>query len=739
MLGKYLGNEAPILECLGSEVRGHRPLENMLVKDGSSALQVKKGKRTMILRLLLLLCILGGSSMTAWSDEGMWLLNDPPRQRLSEKYGFVLDDDWLTHVQQASIRFNSGASGSFISPEGLILTNHHVGADAIQKLSTAERDLYTNGFYAATRDQELQCPDLELNVLQEIIDVTEQVQAAVTPEMSDADAFAARSTAIARIEKESLEKTGLRSDVVVLYQGGLYHLYRYKRYTDVRLVMAPEADIASFGGDVDNFEYPRYCLDVSFFRAYEDNQPAKIEHYLEWSRQPVQEGDLVFVTGHPGTTNRLETLAKLKHRRDITLPYTLAFIRSQEALLRQFAEQSPENSRRASRYLRRFANARKAYSGMYAGLLDPAILQRKRQEEVQFSQAGDRLSPEGKRDAQEAQERIAQIQQELAEFEVPYSLLERGNAFQSELFDIARTIVRLNKEQTRPNDERLREYRDSNRASLELQLFSPAPIYADLERARLTRSLLYMAEQLGGEHPLVVKLLAGKSVANRVDELIADTRLAEVAERRRLVEGGLKALDDSRDSMIRLAQLIDNDARRLRERYEQDVEEPERQAYATLSRFRFQLLGRSVAPDATFTLRLAYGTVQGYRAAGETIPFYTTLGGAFARAEALGGTEPFDLPARWRNGKAKLDLRTPFNFVSTADTIGGNSGSPVLNRQGQLVGVNFDRNRHGLVRNFVYTDEQARHIAVHAAGIVEALDKLYDCPALIAEMLPGRD
>lgn len=686
--------------------------------------------------LVVVFC--GGTTVVTnlQGDEGMWLLNDAPRQLLKDRHNFDLTDAWLERAQQASVRFNNGGSGAFVSADGLIVTNHHIGADSLQKLSTKDRDYLKEGFLARSRDAELKCPDLELNVLQKILDVTSEVNAAVKPNMPPAEAFAARRAAMSAIEKKSLDETGLRSDVVTLYQGGLYHLYRYKKYTDVRLVFAPEQLIAFFGGDVDNFEYPRFNLDVSFFRAYEDGKPVHPKHYLRWSKTGPTEGDLVFVTGHPGSTNRLDTLAKLQHRRDVTLPYTLNRVRAMEALLLQFAARGPEQNRMAQKDLHRVANARKAFSGQYQGLLDPAVLARKAEAEREL-RAKIAADVDKQKAYGNAWDRIAEAEKALASFERELNLLERGDAFDSELFQIARHLVRLTAEKRKPNADRLREYRESNLESLQFQLFSPAPIYPELERARLTGSLSFLAEVLGGDHPLTVKVLAGKAPAARATELINGSKLADVALRKTLASGGVKAIEESSDPLIGLARLIDEDARTVRKRFETQVEEVERQANAQIARARFDLLGAAVAPDATFTLRLAFGVVKGYQVDGIDLPFHTTFGGAFERADKLGHRDPFVLPARWLQARDKLDLQTPFNFVSTADTIGGNSGSPVLNRAGELVGINFDRNRHGLVRNFVYTDVQARHIAVHSRGVLQALRQLYDAGELARELTGG--
>ena len=686
--------------------------------------------------------------MTAVSDEGMWLLSNPPKQQLADKYKFDLTDAWLKNAMLGSVRLNSGGSGGFVSAEGLFVTNHHVAADSLQKLSKPGQDLLHDGFYANTRDKELKCPDQEINVLQDISDVTKEVNAAVAPKMSAAEAFAARRAVMGKIEKESLDKTGLRSDVVTLYNGGLYHLYRYKKFTDVRLVFAPERQIASFGGDVDNFEYPRMNLDIAFFRAYEGDKPAKTPHFFKWSETGPAGGDLVFVTGHPGTTQRLETLARLKHRRDVTLPYTLARLRTLEAALVQYSEQSGEKRRQAATDLHSVANARKAFSGQLQGLLDPAIMKQKRDAERGFIESLVALKHRAMmipgpidprwhsayNDALDALEKVEAVQRGLRGFEKEYSLLETGHAFYSPLFGTARHCVRMGDELPKKSADRLREYRDSNLDSLKFQLFSPAPMYPELERAKLSASLTFLAENLGGEHPTVKLVMAGKNPAARADELVAGTKLFDPAERRRLVGAGKDAIDASKDPLILLAKAIDAEARKFRTRYETEVEEPERQAYALLAGVQFLTGGNDIAPDATFTLRLAFGTVQGYEVGGAKLNFHTTFGEAFDKSAKLSGKEPFDLPKRWLDGRDTLDLKTPFNFVSTADTIGGNSGSPVLNRAGELIGINFDRNRHGLVRNFVYTDVQARHVAVHSKAVLEALRKLYPAAPLVKEL-----
>ncbi|MCX8109328.1 MAG: S46 family peptidase, partial [Verrucomicrobiae bacterium] len=413
-------------------------------------------------------------------DEGMWLFNNPPRELLRKKYGFEPTAEWLDHIQKSSVRFSSGGSGSFVSEDGLVMSNHHVGADAIQKLSDRDHDYLRNGFMARTLAEEKKCHDLELNVLVDIEDVTDRVNSSVKPGMTPEEAFQARRRIIAQIEKESLDRTGLRSDVVTLYQGGQYHLYRFKRYTDVRLVFAPEQQIAFFGGDPDNFEYPRYDLDVCFFRVYENGKPVRVPHWLRWSRKGVAEGELVFVSGHPGRTARLLTLAEIEYQRDVLFPETLRWLHRREVLLTAYSARSQENARRAKDDLFGIQNSRKAREGGLAGLLDPTFLAQKANAERALKNAVARDNRFA--NAADAWDRIASAQKVIAQNAMLYRLLEVGHGFACEMFSIARTLLRAADEFPKPDGERLSEFRDSNRTSLELNLFSEKPIYDDYEQ-----------------------------------------------------------------------------------------------------------------------------------------------------------------------------------------------------------------------------------------------------------------
>lgn len=669
------------------------------------------------------------------ADEGMWLYNNPPRQALKDKYGFDLTDEWLEHLQKSSVRFNSGGSGSFVSEDGLALSNHHVGADALQKVSTAEKNLLRDGFYARTPAEEIKCVDLELNVLQSIEDVTAQVNAAVPADASPAEAFKARRKVTSQIEKESLDKTGLRSNVIMLYQGGAYHLYRFKRYTDVRLVFAPEQQIAFYGGDPDNFEFPRYDLDICLFRVYENGQPIKVSHYLKWSKAGAAEGELTFVSGHPGRTDRLLTTTEVDYLRDVQFPYTLARLKRLETLLIAWGARSEENARRARDDLFGAQNSRKARDGGLAGLQDPVLIRKKTDAEQQFRT---RLALNGEfAEASTAYDKIAAAQAVIRQHALRLRLLEGEHGFAGESFALARTLLRAGEERPKPNGERFKEFTDSEKQSFELQLFSDKPIFEDYETLRLADSLTFLAEQLGYNDPLVQSVLAGRSPRTRAAELIRTTKVRDVAFRNKLYEGGAAAVTAAKDPMIELARLVDPEARELRKLIEAQ-DEAKQQAHAAIARARFKLEGTGKYPDATFTLRLSFGPVAGYEEDGKKVPALTTFAGLYQRSAEMNNKPPFDLPARWLKKKDALNLTTPFNFVSTADIIGGNSGSPVVNRAGEFVGIIFDGNLQSLVLDFAYDDVQARALSVHSSAILEALNKVYGVKDLARELVTGR-
>jgi hypothetical protein len=645
-------------------------------------------------------------------------------------------DAWLRRVQLASVRFNNGGSGSFVSPDGLVLTNHHIAADTLAKLSTPQKDFGKIGFYARTRAEELKSPDLELNMLMSIEDVTARVGGAVKEGMSAAEANEARSRTISMIEDESQKATGLRSDVVMLYQGGQYNLYRYKRYTDVRLVFAPEAQIAAFGGDPDNFNYPRYGLDMALFRVYEKDQPVRVENYFKWSTTGAKAGDLVFVSGNPGSTQRLNTVAHLEYLRETGIPLMIKYLERQRALLQRYGAKGEEQLRLAREDLASVENSLKSYRGQAEGLQNRTIMARKLKAEETLRRAV-ASDPRKQKEYGDAWEQIARARKGLPAYERERRFLDTEWGFNSQLFNIARKLVRLTEESEKPNGERLPEYTDARRASLELELYSPAPLYDDFEKMKLADSLAFMRDELGANNALVKKVLNGKTPEARSAELIEGTRLKDVAARRQLAAGGRQAIEKSDDPMIRLARLIDPESRAVRKRYEDEVVSVERASYAKIARALFELEGTKLYPDATFTLRLSYGVVKGYMESGKPIAPFTYFAGLYQRSAEHNHKSPYDLPPRWVEKKAALNLRTPFNFVTTSDTIGGNSGSPIINRRAELVGLNFDRNIHGLVGNFIYDETQKRNIGVDSRGMLEALRKVYGATEVAEELEKG--
>ncbi len=663
----------------------------------------------------------------------MWLFSAPPRDQIRAKYGFEVTDPWLEHIMKSSVRFNSGGSGSFVSGDGLVITNHHVGLDALQKFSSKESNYVHDGFYAKSAGDEIKCVDLELNVLQSIEDVTARVNAAVPPTAAGEEAMLARRKVTAAIEKESRDKTGLRSDVVTLWQGGAYHLYRYKRYTDIRLVFAPEQQAAFFGGDPDNFEYPRYDLDICVFRVYENNAPIKPDHFLKWSEKGAQDGELVFVSGHPGNTSRLLTVPELEYLRDVRVPDVQQLLKRREVLLINWGARSEENARRSTDDLFSYKNSRKVYDGELADLQNPVFMSGKADAENAFKKLlADR--PEGK-EALAAFDRIGDSQKTLASIAVKGRMLESGWAFDSALFGIARELLRAGDERPKPNGERLKEFSDARRESFEQQLFSDKPIFNDLEILTLSDSLTFMVERLGYGDPIVQKVLAGKSPRNRASELVLGTKVHDLALRRKLYDGGAAAIAAAQDPMIELARSIDGDARGLRKIIETQGE-IKQQAQATIGKARFAVLGASTYPDATFTLRLSYGRVEGYEENGQHVPAHTTIAGLYERSSEHHDKEPFDLPKRWIDRKDAIRMDTPYNFVSTADIIGGNSGSPTVNAAGEFVGIIFDGNIQSLSEDFGFGPDM-RALSVHSAGILEALRSVYAVPALADELTTG--
>ena len=681
-------------------------------------------------RLLIFGLMLALATPLALADEGMWLYNNFPKDRVEKQYGFLPTQEWLDHLRLSSVRFNNGGSGSFVSADGLAFTNHHIGADCIEKLGTSGADYMKTSFYAKTRADEAKCPDLELNVLVGINDVTAKVKAAAPATMSAAVAGQAQRSAMSAIEKDCATSTGLRCDVVTLYSGEVYDLYKYKRYTDVRLVFAPEYDAAFFGGDPDNFTYPRYDLDITFFRVYENDKPVHLDNYLQWSKVGVKDRDLIFVSGHPGHTDRLDTVAQLQFLKSVDYPSRLASYKRRIDMLQKFSAESAENARIAQEDIFGLQNSQKAINGELGGLQDMALLaqmstaEHEREKAYMDKHAGE----------PNPWEEISNAMKVNREIYDPLTYVERMRGFSSRLTVYARTLVRLAEEKSKPNGDRLREYRDSALPSVEQQLFSTAPIYKNLETATLALALTQMREALGPEDAAVTASLGGKSPEEAAKAVIAGTKLEDVALRKQLYEGGRAAVDASTDPLILLMRKVDPEARAVRKRFDDEVDSVVRRDGASIARARFAQTGFTQPPDATFTLRLSYGTVKAYEENGKKISYFTTFGGAFQHAEEHGNKPPFNLPASWVKMKSKLNLETPLNYVSTADIIGGNSGSPTVNRAGEAVGIIFDGNIQSLVLDFYYDDREARAVHVDSRGIIEALRKIYGADALANEL-----
>jgi hypothetical protein len=664
------------------------------------------------------------------ADEGMWTFDNPPLKLLKEKYGFTPTQQWLDHLRLSSVRLNDGGSGSFVSPHGLLLTNHHVALGQLQKNSSAEHDYVRDGFYAATPDEEMKSPDLEVNVLVAMENVTERVNGGVKGAKNTEEEFAKRKTVIADIERESTEKTGLRSDVVTLYSGGEYWLYRYKKYTDVRLVFAVEQQTAFFGGDPDNFTYPRYDLDMALFRVYENGKPIDSKDYLKWNAKGAGDGDLVFVSGHPGGTERLGTYADLVSLRDDQLQYILQNYKRRIAVVKEYAARGPEQSRQGTTLLFGLENSRKVFEGRRDGLQDKNLMERKRQQDEEFRNKVN-ANPEWKKEFG----RAWTMEEEALQKERPRIKQQFFRASDSQLSALAVQIVTYVAEIKKPDGERLPGFHESQLESLKHRLFSPAPIYPELEIARMTSALETAQKELGPDDAWVKAFLDGRTPKDAATQLVSGTKLADPVLRKALVDGGQAAVDGSTDPMIAMARRIDPVRREQIKWFEDNVESVAQRAGELLGKARFAVYGKDTYPDATFTLRLSYGQVQGFPMNGTIAPSKTTFYGLYDRSTSFDDKVPFDLPKRYVDGKDKLDLSTPFNFVTTNDIIGGNSGSPVVDRNGEIVGLIFDGNIESLVGDFFYDSYQNRSVAVHTAGMTEALRKLYGAQKLVDELL----
>jgi len=678
---------------------------------------------------MLAAALLMAAAPVLHAEEGMWTFDNPPLKQLKAKYNFTPTQAWLDHLRLSSVRLNDGGSGSFVSPNGLLLTNHHVARGQLQKNSTAEHDYLRDGFYATTPDQEMKSPDLEVNVLVGMEDVTARVQGAAKGISDDAKALKARDAEIAAIEKESKDKTGLRSDVVGFYQGGEYWLYTYKAYTDVRLVFAPEQQAAFFGGDPDNFTYPRYDLDMALFRVYDNGKPLHTDNFLKWSAKGAAPGELIFISGNPGSTERDDTVAQLLVQRDVIGPAVTDYLERRIATAQAYAAQGPEQARLVGSLIFGLQNSLKVYIGRKEALADPAILAKKEAEEADF-RAKVAANPEWQKSYGDAWNAIAKVEEQVKP-EFKSQMFRRTD---SRLFGIAQTIVEYVAEVKKPDGERLPQFHDAGLSSVKFQLLSPAPVEIPTEKLYMAAALKLGEEKLGDNDTYIQAILQGGDVDKTVDGMIDGTKLGDVAFRKSLMDGGEAAVEASTDPMIVAARRVDPIVRATTKRMRDEFGSVLTKEGEKLGKARFLVYGKDAYPDATFTLRLSYGTVKGYPYNGTVAPPFTTFYGLYDRAASFSNQPPFDLTSKEAAALDKLDLATPFDFVSTGDIIGGNSGSPVVNRDGELVGLIFDGNIESMAGDFVYDGSKNRAVAVHSAGMMEGLRKIYHADALADEL-----
>lgn len=681
----------------------------------------------------LLALSMAGASLRA--DEGMWTFDNLPAKKISDKFGWAPGQAWLDHVRLSALRFPSG-SGSFVSKDGLVLTNQHVGRGWIQRVSSKEADLVKNGFAAATREQEIKVPGLEVMTLMATENITERLAKAVKAGLSDKEAAKAQAIQIEKIKNKMQQKSGLTCEHVTLYQGGEHWIYSYKKHMDVRLVFAPEQQIAFFGGDPDNFTFPRHNLDCSLFRVYENGQPYRPKDFLRWTQGGLKNGDLTCVAGHPGHTSRQDTLAQMLSSRDFAIPTRLKALERRKDALVAYAKTSPEAARQISTQIFGIDNSIKATAGYWSGLNDKDAMARIEAAEKELR---DKVSRDAKLFAETGQS-WARIEAALKVSEgLAKDSLHVGTA-NSTLLGHALALVRIVDEEAKPSEKRLPEYSNANLKSAKAKLGIPVPYYKEQEIFLFTKGLEEAARELGAAHPYVRAMLAGRSAAEVAKAAVEGSKLSDPEVRMALLAGGQQAIDASRDSMIALARKLDPISRELRKKQEDQVASVITEQGTRISKARFAIYGKNTYPDATFTLRLSYGAVAEYEGNGTLIQPFTTFGGLFDRYDSWGGNEAkahdgaWTLPQRWLDKRSALTPSMPFNFVHKVDIIGGNSGSPVIDRKGELVGLIFDGNIESLPGNYFYDEAVNRGVSLDARAIIHALDKVYGAARLVSEL-----
>lgn len=679
---------------------------------------------------VLVAALLACASTPAFADEGMWTFDNFPSAAVKQKYGVDIDGKWLDHVRASAVRLAGGCSASVVSAEGLVLTNHHCVAGCVQNLSTQERDYIKDGFFTASREEEKQCPGTQGEILQTVGDVTDKI-AAATSNKGGQDFTRARDAAVAAIEKEACmgRDATHRCQVISFYDGGEYKLYTYRKYSDVRLVFAVEFQTAFFGGDPDNFNFPRYDLDFSFLRFYENGKPVPTPEHLKWNAAAPKEGEPVFVAGNPGGTDRLLTADELTTMRDIQYPTGLFLNSELRGRYTRFAEESAEHARIVNRDLFGIENGLKAQKGQLQALLSPTLIESKRKADSELKAKVD-SDPRLRETIGDPWSEIAKAQAERAALYKRNYMIEGRAGFGSALFGYARSLVRAAEEKGKPNAERLREFADARLPLLEKAILDSRPVYREVEELKLEFWLTKLREELTADAPETA-LFLGQESPEALAKALSLSNLGDAKIRKALWDGGMDAIRASGDPMIKFVLKTDASGRAVRKEVDERVNGPTARASERIAKARFAVYGTSVYPDATFSLRLSYGKIAGWTYQGQTVPAFTNYDGLYGRAT---GAFPFDLAPRWVAAKDKLDLTTVFDISSDNDIIGGNSGSPLINAKGEVVGAIFDGNIHSLGGDFYFDPVLNRAVSVSTAAITEALDKVYGEHRLIAEL-----
>jgi len=687
------------------------------------------------MRLITKVVVLASTALAALPSlaaEGMWTLDNLPYENLEKSYGFKPTPAWLDTSMRSAVRLAGGCSGSFVSSQGLVLTNHHCVIGCVEDLSSEKQDLVNSGFLANNPGEEKQCPGMEVNRLEKTQDVTTRMQKALAG-LSGKTFSDAKKVEQSLIEKECVGNSGdqRRCDIVELYGGGQYHVYQYARYQDVRLVFSPEYAAGFFGGDPDNFNFPRYNLDMSLLRVYDlAGKPIANDAWFPINPKGAKEGELVMTLGHPGTTQRLLTIAELETQRDLVLPFRLLLAAEYRGLLLQYSTQGDEQARIAQTELTNVENGIKARTGMFQSLLAPAVIQQKREQENAF-RSWVKNDPARLKVYGDPWQTLSETQIAWRNLYVDYVMVEVGFGAMSQHVTWARTLVRGTAEKTKPDGQRLREFSDASLPAVQAGLFADVPLYNDFERMKLAWSLSKLREKLGVDNPVVKNILGKKSPEILAAEIVSNSKLGNSAVRKQLWEGGTEAVKNSDDPALKLALLIDEHARKFRTDYDQNIEPIQKAAASQLAKARFDYKGTQVYPDATFSLRLSHGVIRGWDEKGQPIKPFTDIVGLFDRATDYA---PFKLANSWVGAQKKLSKKARFNQVSTNDIVGGNSGSPLINAKGELVGLIFDGNIKSLGGTYFFDESVNRAVSVHPAAISEALKTVYKADHLVKEL-----